>query len=81
MNGEPDWHRYLTIEGAPLVKPVSCDAVRDELLSARCEDRALKSDISGHVTHCTRCREAMDQLASASSETLALIVLMRGISR
>lgn len=59
---------------------LSCEKTRDEILAARCEERSLAQEVALHVDTCDACRDAMNQLASASSETLALIVLMRGVS-
>lgn len=60
---------------------LSCEKARDEILAARCEGRSPAPTVVLHVDTCNDCREAMNQLASASPETLALIVLMRGVSR
>lgn len=60
---------------------LSCDKARDEILAARCEGRSLAPRVALHVETCNDCRDAMNKLASASPETLALVVLMRGVSR
>lgn len=61
--------------------PPSCEEARDEVLAARCENRRATPEVARHVENCDTCRHAMHQLASASPETLALVVLTRGVSR
>ena len=60
---------------------VICEDALDRILAARCEERDLEPSVARHVEACSACRGAMDQLASASPETLAIAVLVRGISR
>ena len=58
----------------------SCEEARDEILTARCEERRLPPEFASHVDACESCRTMMSQIASFSPEALAYLVLMRGTS-
>ncbi len=57
-----------------------CENARDEILGANCETRDPSAQTMRHLENCAGCREAHAQLASASPETLAVLVLMRGLT-